>query len=76
MYKMKSKKQGAHEAFGWSFFIRNIDEQVATTIFVIVTVYDRRSIPFTHIFLLFFFLIGGKKKRGLVQSLRIRRAVD
>lgn len=57
---MKSKKQGAHEAFGWSFFIRNIDEQVATTIFVIVTVYDRRSIPFTHIF--FIFLIGGKKR--------------
>lgn len=54
MYKMKSKKQGAHEAFGWSFFIRNIDEQVATTIFVIVTVYDRRSIPFTHSFFLFF----------------------
>lgn len=58
---MKSKKQGAHEAFGWSFFIRNIDEQVATTIFVIVTVYDRRSIPFTHIFFTFF-LIGGKKR--------------
>lgn len=73
MYKMKSKKQGAHEAFGWSFFIRNIDEQVATTIFVIVTVYDRRSIPFTHI--LFFSLIGGKKE-GMVQSLRIRRSVD
>jgi hypothetical protein len=75
MYKMKSKKQGAHEAFGWSFFIRNIDEQVATTIFVIVTVYDRRSIPFTHTFC-FFSLIGGKKKEGMVQSLRIRRAVD
>lgn len=50
MYKMKSKKQGAHDAFGWSFFIRNIDEKVATTFFVIVTVYDRRSIPFTRSF--------------------------
>jgi hypothetical protein len=56
MYKMKSKKHREHEAFGWSFFIRNIDEKKwQLPFFVIVTdFYDGQSIPFTQEQIFFF----------------------